>query len=74
MTERLNIDYKTLSTINPRLIYASVNGYGPVGPQSTLSGFDLLVQASSGLMSITGEKDGPPVKVGFAVADVLTAS
>ncbi|MBV9490534.1 MAG: CoA transferase [Verrucomicrobia bacterium] len=67
---RLGIDYATLKSINPGLIYASISGFGQTGPWSQRPGFDLIAQAMSGIMSITGDPDGPPSKSGVPVADI----
>lgn len=69
---KYQLDYETLSRLNPSLIYASVTGYGQTGPYSDRAGFDVMVEAEMGLMHITGERDGPPVKVGVAVTDLTT--
>lgn len=66
------MDFETLNKINPRLIYASITGYGQTGPYSTRAGYDVMVEAELGLMHITGSRDGPPVKVGVAVTDLTT--
>ncbi|KAH9847956.1 CAIB/BAIF family enzyme [Lenzites betulinus] len=58
--------------INPRLIYASITGYGQTGPFKKAAGYDVIVEAEAGLMHITGEPDGPPCKVGVAVTDIAT--
>jgi formyl-CoA transferase len=68
--KRLGIDYETLKAINPRLIYASISGFGQTGPWSQRPGFDLIAQAMAGVMSITGDPDGPPAKSGVPVADI----
>ncbi|KAH8753466.1 caib/baif family protein-like protein [Hyaloscypha finlandica] len=70
--QKYNLDYPTLSSINPRLIYASITGYGQTGPYSNRAGYDVMVEAEMGLMHITGSRDGPPVKVGVAVTDLTT--
>ncbi|KAF5017780.1 hypothetical protein F66182_10265 [Fusarium sp. NRRL 66182] len=70
--KKYGLDYKTLSNVNPRLIYASITGYGQTGPYSSRAGFDVMVEAEMGLMHITGPRDGPPVKVGVAVTDLTT--
>jgi formyl-CoA transferase len=70
VTRRLGIDYATLSKINPRLIYASISGFGQTGPWSQRPGFDLIAQAMAGIMSITGQPDGPPTKAGVPVSDI----
>ncbi len=69
---RYGLDYSTLSKLNDRLIYCSVTGFGQTGPRASEPGYDAALQAMSGLMSMTGEADGEPVKVGVAVVDVLT--
>lgn len=66
---RLGLGYEDLSAINPRLVYCSISAYGQSGPRATEGGFDLTVQAMSGLMSVTGEPGGAPVKCGVPVAD-----
>ena len=70
VVKRLGIDYETLSAINPRLVYASISGFGQTGPWADRPGFDLMAQAMSGIMSVTGYPDGPPVKAGVPVADI----
>ena len=70
VTKRLGIDYPTLNAINPRLIYASISGFGQTGPWSQRPGFDLIAQAMAGVMSITGQPDGPPTKAGVPVSDI----
>jgi crotonobetainyl-CoA:carnitine CoA-transferase CaiB-like acyl-CoA transferase len=70
--KRLGLDYDALSAVNPRLIYCSISGFGQTGPYKDKPGYDLLVQAMGGLMSITGAPDGEPMKVGVAVADIFT--
>jgi crotonobetainyl-CoA:carnitine CoA-transferase CaiB-like acyl-CoA transferase len=69
-TERLGIDYSTLSKLNPRLIYCAISGFGQDGPYREKPAYDVLAQAMGGLMSITGESSGGPVKVGVAIADI----
>ncbi|KAK5084506.1 hypothetical protein LTR05_005583 [Lithohypha guttulata] len=69
---KYQLDYETLSRINPSLIYASITGYGQTGPFSKRAGYDVMVEAEFGLMHITGERDGQPVKVGVAVTDLTT--
>lgn len=68
---RFGLDYETTSSDNPGLIYASISGFGTAGGAS-LPGYDLLVQAASGLMSLTGDADGPPYRAGISVFDVMT--
>lgn len=70
--DRLGLDYESLSRDNPRLIYASISGFGQEGPYRDWPAFDLVIQAMSGLMSITGERDGRAMAVGESVADVAT--
>ncbi len=70
----LGADWETLSRLNPRLVYCSVSGFGPVGPDSMKLGYDLLMQGATGLMSTTGEAGGAPVRVGVAVIDLATGS
>ncbi len=67
--DRLGLGYETMSKINPRLLYCSISAYGQSGPRSQEGGFDLTLQAMSGLMSVTGEPDGAPVKCGVPVCD-----
>jgi formyl-CoA transferase len=68
---RFSMDYKSASTLNPKLIYCSITGFGQTGPLSNNPGYDFMIQAMGGLMSITGEPDGEPMKVGVAVADLF---
>ena len=70
--QKYQMDYSTLSKINPALIYASITGYGQTGPYRRRAGYDVMVEAEMGLMHITGSRDGPPVKVGVAVTDLTT--
>ncbi|SFU81320.1 CaiB/BaiF CoA transferase family protein [Halomonas korlensis] len=73
---RKGLDYDTLGTLNPGLIYCSITGFGQTGPMARMAGYDYLVQAQGGLMSITGVPDGEPgagpQRVGMAVADLTT--
>lgn len=73
VTKKLGIDYAALKEINPGLIYCSISGYGQTGPYSQKGGYDIMAQGLSGLMHMTGEADGKPVKVGFAVNDIAAA-
>lgn len=68
--EGFGLGYDSLSQINPRLIYASISGFGQTGPYAQRGGFDLIAQGMSGLMSVTGEPGGPPVKVGVPITDL----
>ena len=70
VTKRLGVDYETLAALNPRLIYASVSGFGQTGPYADRPGYDLIAQAMSGVMSITGTPGGEPVKCGVPVGDL----
>lgn len=70
--KKYGLDYASLKEINPRLIYASLTGFGQTGPDSAKPGYDYIVQGLSGLMSITGPSDGLPHKVGVAVVDLFT--
>jgi len=69
----LHLTGREILAINPRAVACSIGGYDAKGPEKDRSGYDLLAQAESGLMSITGPEDGDPMKVGVALADVLTA-
>ena len=66
----LGLDYVTLSTLNPRLVYCSLTGYGQTGPYRDRPGYDFIIQAQGGLMSITGPENGEPHKVGVAIVDI----
>ena len=68
--ERLGLAYQQVKAMNPRLVYCSISGFGQNGPYRMLPGFDQVLQGMGGLMSITGEPDGPPVKVGVPIADI----
>ncbi|MCD9149127.1 CaiB/BaiF CoA transferase family protein [Pseudophaeobacter flagellatus] len=69
---KYGLDYASLAKVNPRLIYCSVTGFGQDGPYAKRAGYDFLLQGMSGLMSITGEPDREPQKVGMAITDVVT--
>jgi len=68
--KRLGLGYEVLREINPRLVYTSISGFGQNGPWADRPGFDLMAQAMSGVMSVTGYPGGPPVKAGVPVADI----
>jgi len=68
--EKLGVGYDVLSQINPGLIYCAISGYGRTGPNADMGGFDLIAQGFSGLMSVTGEAGGPPLKPGVPIADI----
>ena len=70
VTKRLGVDYDAMSAINPRLIYASISGFGQTGPYANRPGFDLIAQGMSGVMSVTGDAGGAPVKCGVPIADL----
>uniref|UniRef100_A0A8H7N9X3 CoA-transferase family III n=1 Tax=Bionectria ochroleuca TaxID=29856 RepID=A0A8H7N9X3_BIOOC len=70
--KKYSMDYESLRKINPALIYTSITGYGQTGPYSSRAGYDVMVEAEFGLMHITGNREGPPVKVGVAVTDLTT--
>lgn len=68
---RLGLDYPTLAPSRPRLVYASISGFGQTGPRREEPGYDAVIQAEGGLMSVTGDPDGPPYRVGVAIADLV---
>ncbi len=68
---RYGLDFANLSALNPRLIYCSITGFGQTGPNAHRAGYDFLAQAEGGIMSLTGEGDGRPLKVGVGIADVM---
>ena len=70
VTERLAADYKTLVKVNPRLIYCSISSFGQTGPYAEKPGYDLIIQGMGGLMGITGEPNGPPIRIGVAITDL----
>ncbi len=74
--KKYGLDYAAMAALNPRLVYCSITGFGQTGPYATRPGYDFLIQAMGGLMSITGERDGRPgggpQKVGVAITDVMT--
>ena len=69
---KLGFDYESLASKHSRLIYASVSGFGQTGPRSKEPGYDAVMQAEGGLMSITGPADGPPYRLGVAIADIVS--
>ena len=69
---RLGLGWEDLSALNPRLVYCSITGFGQSGPYKDRPGYDFVVQAMGGLMSVTGEPDGEPMKAGVAMTDILT--
>jgi CoA:oxalate CoA-transferase len=68
--DRLGFDYKTVSEINPRIVYASISGFGNSGPFREKGAYDMVIQGYGGIMSITGSPGGEPVRVGYSVADL----
>ena len=69
---KYGLDYASLKKINPRLIYCSITGFGQNGPYASRPGYDFMIQGMGGIMDITGEPDGDPMKVGVAYADIFT--
>ena len=69
--KKFGLDFETLQALNPRLIYCSISGFGQTGPLKDMPGYDFMIQAMGGIMSITGEPEGEPMKVGVAVADLF---
>ena len=72
--DRMGLGYEALRELNPRLIYAAVSGYGRTGPFASKAGYDPIAQAESGLMSMCGEPDGPPTRIGISVIDMITGT
>lgn len=73
VTQRLGIDYATLRELNPRLVYGSISGFGQHGAMRDFPAYDLSIQALTGAISITGEADGPPVKMGIPIGDLAAS-
>ncbi|TKI05801.1 CaiB/BaiF CoA transferase family protein [Martelella alba] len=71
VTQRLGIDYATLNAINPRLVYASISGFGQQGPLAHKAAYDHVIQAMAGIMQVTGRPEGEPTRVGDAIGDVV---
>jgi crotonobetainyl-CoA:carnitine CoA-transferase CaiB-like acyl-CoA transferase len=69
---KLGLDYASLAARHPRLVYCSISGFGQTGPRSPEPGYDAVMQAEGGLMSITGSADGPPFRLGVAIADIVS--
>jgi crotonobetainyl-CoA:carnitine CoA-transferase CaiB-like acyl-CoA transferase len=74
VAERLGIGYDALNARNPRIVYCALSGYGATGPDRDLKAYDLMAQAEAGLMSITGAPDGPPMKTGGALSDMIAGT
>ncbi|MGE3868878.1 MAG: CaiB/BaiF CoA transferase family protein [Pseudorhodoplanes sp.] len=70
--EKYGLDYAAMASVNPRLIYCSITGFGQTGPYAHRAGYDLIIQGMGGIMSITGEAGGEPMRMGVAFADVFT--
>ncbi len=70
--KQYGLDYESIKKINPKIIYCSITGFGQTGPYASRGGYDYLVQAMGGIMSITGEKKGLPTKIGVGVSDIIT--
>ena len=70
--KKYGLDYDSLKTVNPRLIYCSITGFGQTGPYAPRAGYDFIVQAMAGMMSITGEPGREPQKAGVAISDIFT--
>ena len=70
--KKMGLDYASVAAAHPRLVYASVSGFGQTGPRSPEPGYDAVIQAEGGLMSITGAPDGPPYRLGVAIADIVS--
>ena len=71
---RYGLDYESLRALNPRLVYLSISGYGREGSNAARLGYDFILQGESGLMSVTGDPDGPPMKVGVPFVDITTGT
>ena len=71
---RLGFGWEAVHALNPRLVYASISGFGESGPEASRPGYDLIVQGESGIMDLTGFPDGPPVKVGNSIADLASGT
>jgi crotonobetainyl-CoA:carnitine CoA-transferase CaiB-like acyl-CoA transferase len=70
--ERLGLGYETLAAAHSRIVYCSISGFGQTGPRRAEAGYDAMMQAEAGLMSITGAADGPPFRLGVAIGDIAT--
>ncbi len=70
--QKMGLAYEDIIKVNPQIIYTSISGYGQTGPNSAKGALDLVIQAASGLMSVTGEENGPPLKAGVSAADLFT--
>ena len=70
--DRMGLGYDDIKKTNPGVVYCSISGYGRTGPMSDMPGYDLLIQAYSGLMNLTGNPDGSPLRIGFSLVDLFT--
>jgi formyl-CoA transferase/CoA:oxalate CoA-transferase len=70
--ERLGLDFEAIARRHPRIVYCSISGFGQTGPRRVEAGYDAMMQAEAGLMSITGAADGPPFRLGVAIGDIAT--
>jgi crotonobetainyl-CoA:carnitine CoA-transferase CaiB-like acyl-CoA transferase len=70
--DRMGLGYEAVRKVNPRIVYCSISGYGRTGPMADMPGYDLIIQAYSGLMNLTGEPDGMPLRVGYSLVDLFT--
>jgi formyl-CoA transferase/CoA:oxalate CoA-transferase len=70
--DRLGFGYETVAARWPRIVYCSISGFGQTGPRRDQPGYDAVIQAEAGLMSVTGEADGPPLRLGVAIADIVS--
>lgn len=71
--EELGVSYKDMKGINEGIVYCSISGFGQTGPYKSLPGYDIIFQGMGGLMTMTGEEDGPPVRIGVAIADIAAS-
>ena len=69
---KFGLDYASLSATNPKMIYASVTGFGQTGPYADRAGYDFMIQGMGGIMDLTGDPEGGPQKIGVAYADIFT--
>ena len=69
---QFDLDYESVARANPKVVYCSITGFGQTGPRAKEPGYDLLIQAMSGIMDVTGQADGPPTKMGVAFADIFS--
>src|SRR3954454_19171263 len=70
--DKIGLDYASLAAAHPKLIVCSISGFGQTGPRRREAGYDAVIQAEGGLMSITGPPDGPPYRLGVAIGDIVT--